>query len=1240
MPPFRDIASEINKDPLSNVGVEDLLQEAGYEVPTKKPNPLDIKDTPDELMAKAATPEDKTWLEKIFKNAAPNFASGVAPAGTTASLGVGFDTFGGTVVSQVVKGVIQGVTGVAQTAAQLAYDVADSFDNAANYYGITQDEMLQPYKIDWKSKLQSPDDNPGTKLIAGLTEYLAPGAAAAKMLKLGSLGMAAMNVAIDTFAMDPNQERLSNLITNTAPELRDYAVLGNALKYLEHTDGEGNWEGRIKNGIESLLVNSLFLGAPKAMEIGGKAFTGAKTGASKLAESFMSQIKANTTIKTVETAVSGSTKTAESIAAGGAKVAETAPIIEAAATTQEALFKSPLLNKQSKVYGKLFGLNLENVDTLIPRTTNEEVISKGTALLQDEESIFKLISKDPSKEAYTPEEIYAITQAQASASAEITTVAKNVDKLSAGQVADFIDALTAQKSASVIEEGAGRVSGQSLQARKIEPADLTVSEFNAAKLQDEQLRLFDEAMTKLNPEQQNLVAQDKLRLMGGEEAARKFIKDLGELSLNDIEKAKWLEKISKEGTLPKMSRALQYVMYNNMLGVGTSVKAALGNTVNTFINTANAVASVGLRSFRNSDTFRTLQGLPVLTESEKAFESLRNTSAFRGIYDGYRKAIGSMGRSIGLDRLGIKLPEGENAYSTTKLDMGPKGLSGLSDVEKFGITNDSSYTMKVFGEAMHNFGLRGVTTKIVGKQDEFFGGLNYYSKLSELVTEDLISKGTSLDNFENAYRAAMNDPKMALHQKAMDHAELSVLAKNIPEDSIFRDVQDNPVLKTIFPFARVTYNTVEFTLQNSPFRALSLFSENSQLSKIMKTGTQLEKDEAVSKIIVGTTALFGLGYLASVGDVTGAESPNWRIKQALADSGKDFKPYSIGGVSLEFVENVKPYMDLANIMANANKYFEADQYHDFSVYLTSSILNFMTADRFLENVSNFTDLYDAVSNGELNSGKQLASWGANFTGRFFPKLGNEAAQIVEKYQNGDAYKRQLKENGEAIKNMGYFLEQVKNQFKNDIPYYNQDLAVQRNILGEPQLMPSLNPLATNNGDKSEIMSKLEILAKETRENPGVLLGDTPPLNLTLPGKVVRIPSKTSIFGVSDIYLGGNYAMPFELNNSQWDKYMQYYGNIQGGAKGPSLRKTLEKALDSNGVIWKNLSKPQPEDAYRKALKSVTEIFTEARQRANYLIMQDPEFRAEYNKKLKTFTSTQKQFILSDGGTSAPTMLGQ
>ena len=1175
---YRKAASAMNEDPLNNVSVEDLLNEAGYEPPKEDSKPLDITQTSEDLINKAQIPEDKSFLERLFQNASPEFsiAPGVGGVGTVA------EGTADKAKPQIAKGAAQGVVGIAQMASQFMYDLADGVDNIAHRYGVTENELLTPFKIDWKSKLQSPDDDIGTKLTSELVQYMAPGMGIAKAFKLGMTGAMGANVALDYMLMDPNQDRLANLVTNNFPEMRNVVAIGNSLKYLEHTDKEGKWEGRFKNAVESFMVNLV----PALPELGG---------------AFADYLKAQRGVKVMVDAGKSGPKVAAKVTGEGAKVAPDAAKVtgEAAEEIPKILpsYKSPLLDENSKFFGKFRNLGSKTLDEIAPRATEQQWAAEAADILKDETKLNALLDKP--FESFTAAEGVAYKRLVTESVNEFTNNASKFDLDDPEQLNMVLDKFLALSGVETASEAAGRVQGQALRGRQVDVAATGTS------LKEFESMLVGEA--RMN------YLKDKIRLVGGSEALKKLFTDMSAINtLDDVARVEWMLKIAGEKTLPKMNRALQYAMYNGMLGVKSFATAVTGNIVQTIIGAADEIVKYGVREVRNSDVYRKLNKLPLVSPIVKKEEALRQAAILKGYRDGFINSFAGFGR-----------PE-LNKFKTTKLNMTPRGLSTK---EQMGITPDMNAYWQTFGTFMQGLALNGLPIKLLGKADEFFGGINYHMKISELVSDNLIKRGVPLDQYEQVFRKTLANPPVELHRKAMDYAESMVLAKKAPADSFVGKIVENEYLKTVIPFTNVTYNAAQFAVEHSPFAWMSKSVRNT-----FSSGTQLEKDEALARIIVGTTAIGTLSMLSSMGEVNGAASSNYRVNQATADSGKEYMPYSIHGVSVERLDTIRPWVDLAHTMAQATKYLSSDRSQELSINLGAAISNFFTSNQLMENISTVADLVSAISNGEVTTAEQAEKFVVNFAGRFTPSVGRESAQLLEQFQSGEAYKRKVAETGEGLRGMSHFLAQIKNQLKADVPWWNQDLPVQRNILGEPQLLPQgLGPdpfplLQESRGAESEVMQKLRVLAHASEEFPELADSEGFKLNIAMPGAVVRIPEKTTVAGVEGIAIGGVPGMPFEMTSKQQDKYLEYYGNIHKDAAGPTLREQLEIALADESPTWKAITAKQTAREYRDAIQEAHKLFTAARQRANYLIMQDPEFRSDYDKKAEIYLNEEKQFI--------------
>jgi hypothetical protein len=1240
---YQNIAVNANKDPIEDISMEDLMKADGYKPPVEDSKPIELTQTSDELIQKAPTPENKSFLERMFKNAAPNFAAGVSPS--PSSVGAEISSPSAKEAPQMAKGAAQGTVGIMEMGAQLAYDIVDKGDDLAKHFGLTEEEMLSPYKVDWKSKFESPDDSPGTRLASTMVQYMAPGMAAAKAFKLGMIGAAGANIALDSILIDPNQERLSNMVLNSAPELRDYAVVGSMLKYLEHTDGEGNWEGRLKNGIESLIINSTFLAAPSIISgtVSGsaKVLNKGTEGAKKIANAFVKQIKTQQAVKTIEESISNTGKiagaTVENVEKVTPKLSIVPPVSEEVAKPGKSIFQSPLLSKNSPHYGKMYYRGTKDINEIIPSITHEETITKGKQIIADEKTLNTLLDKNPITEAYTPGENYAFASLQADASKELGEVLRNQKDLDLEGLVEAFDAVQASKGASLSEEAVGKVAGQTLESRKAAEG-LTYKQQIDREMATFRKDTLDKAMQTLSPEQRKLAIEKQIELMGGEEKVRKFLEDLGHLTKDDMERIRWFEKIASEGTLPKMGRALNYAMYGSMLGVKSVGKAMLSNTVSTGFNMLDQMGAVAISSSRKmfqSDKFRALRGLEPLSQFEKSADTLRYNAIQKGYSDGLRNAFASFGR-----------PE-EIPYRSTKLGIYREGLTPL---ENMGITHDDSLALQTFGHIASTVGMRGVVGKALGKADMFYGSIVYgaeksvlvhdlaYNEVNAMVKAGTVKPDKASAMYEKLFAKHYNDPPMTIHKKAMDTSEQLMGAKEIPAEAWIKkmNINGDAMMNHIFPFVKVGYNSAMTAFEHSP-----LAFSSPEIRRQLFHGTQLEKDMALSKIMVGTTALGALTSLAIEGKVTGPVSPNYRENQALRDSGKEPLPNSIMGVSFDAIDIARPFLSLSYIMAQSKKYMSKEEYDDLAIATGGAIAGFFTSSQLLENISAVTDLVEAVSKGDVNDEKQAYKFMSDYFGRYVPRVPQEASGTYAQNIIGDPYKHRVSAQGEALKKSNELIEEIKLKYLALNPYFNKDLPVLRNLLGEPQLFPAgigpdvVTPMVESRGQESELMQKLRILSHASTDHFDLFDEDGQKLTIAMPGKVIRIPQTTKFMGIDDYPVGGQPGMPFELSAKQYDQYMEAFGNLHEGAIGPTLRQQLEYALADNSPLWRDLTKKQSPNEYRKAVSRVYEIFSDARKRANVMIMQDPEFREEYDKKRDRYTNDEKQFIKP-----IPKMLGQ
>lgn len=176
-------------------------------------------------------------------------------------------------VGDTLTGLAGGVRDATQNTADFAYGIADWIDNQTGANILPDKNPLQ--LPNWEQ------DTTIGHMSRGVANALAGFIGAGKLMKAAGLLQGAgtalgigraltAGVATDAIAMDPNAERLSNLV-------EQFPALQNPVtEYLAHKDGDTEAEGRFKNAVEGLGLGGLTEGLfhmVGALRVAGKAGT-------------------------------------------------------------------------------------------------------------------------------------------------------------------------------------------------------------------------------------------------------------------------------------------------------------------------------------------------------------------------------------------------------------------------------------------------------------------------------------------------------------------------------------------------------------------------------------------------------------------------------------------------------------------------------------------------------------------------------------------------------------------------------------------------------------------------------------------------------------------------------------------------------------------------------------------------------------------------------------------------------
>lgn len=216
-------------------------------------------------------PKTIQFPEAAQLSATPAAPTAAAPKGTDGALDGG--TSIGKDVTNMAEGAAKTLGHYAQNIWNAGIDTLNHVSKFAQGHGVTTGDLIDPSnKVDWQQFNPKPGDPVAMRLGQGLMQYALP-VAATMGTGLPEVAAAALAGGIDYATLDPHQERLSNLVQEKFPEMKNVAVIGQLTNYLANHEGESDAEGRFKNMIEGLGVGFGMIGA---FHGAGMAFRGAQ----------------------------------------------------------------------------------------------------------------------------------------------------------------------------------------------------------------------------------------------------------------------------------------------------------------------------------------------------------------------------------------------------------------------------------------------------------------------------------------------------------------------------------------------------------------------------------------------------------------------------------------------------------------------------------------------------------------------------------------------------------------------------------------------------------------------------------------------------------------------------------------------------------------------------------------------------------------------------------------------------
>jgi len=452
-------------------------------------------------------------------------------------------------------------------------------------------------------------------------------------------------------------------------------------------------------------------------------------------------------------------------------------------------------------------------------------------------------------------------------------------------------------------------------------------------------------------------------------------------------------------------------------------------------------------------------------------------------------------------------------------------------------------------------GIKGEIVRLPGRfltaEDQLFKSVGYRQELWGQAIRKAKSEGKGLKRaFEIMDDPAKNFPD--IHLKAQDTARVQTFTNPLgPTGQAVQTIINNhPWSRYIAPFVRTPVNIVKYALKRTP---LGLFAK-SYKEAIKKGGA--EADLARARLLVGSTAMASISYLANDGLITGRGPSDFREKAILRETG--WQPYSIKVGDTYYAYNrFEPIgilfglaADWTDIYKYADKKFTEDSAPEFEELAT------MLAASFTENITNktfLTGISDAI-NVMFNPDR----YGDKAIQRFLSSFIPTASYYVRK--NNDPLIRDA--------------QSVMDSFYNRIPGLSEELPAKRNVFGEtiefqkgaaPQFLGRLgetfSPVATSKIQNDPVFNEL------------VRLKITP-----------SIPRRD---------IGG-----VELDSKQYESLMSEMINLQTKAKLESMIQTDEykRLLDSQKIEFiKDIIRTDQATAREITQIKYPEIFTQQMQ---------------------------------------------
>lgn len=1050
----------------------------------------------------------------------------------------------------ITLGAARAIEGVINT----GIDTFDYIENFLADQGLGSGDIVdQGTRMDFTGKVFPKPVNTEDQVIAAGTEFLLTFAGLSKVFKGVNLAVkggqaikaAGMGAAVDLMAFDPDEEKISDLVSKD-PFYGQFIP-----DFLVADDDDHPFERRLKNVAEGaalgLGIDGLMTGVAKATKIykARRAAVSAKGEYKKLKDAVAKgEDYIPPKVEATPEQVKISQKIDETIAKPKGKVYDAGKVDFDSIDTDADL---ELAIKESRK-------NLGNSEVL----TDEQTVAEAVAKMQDPEEVKRLLGKKKG-DAINGSDLVAMRgiqqQAWENLNSKITKLAKDNSDVAR---AEFMEAQLKFFKTSEAIKGIKGTSGHTLRSNRIIFGNHG-AEKRAAILSDmikhyggaENIDDMAKFIAKINN------TGDKVfEFVGNQWVKKSGTKRFGE----------WFLDTWRNFLLSRPVTHARNMVSNSLVALNYSAEKGVASMFRPVGDGSAVVSGEGLATLRGMGHSVGNQGL----------------NMFQGIAETFKLSAKSS-ETFG-DDLYKKVAKEVSKNSANKI----KNVSALSTVDTFDIQNES---IRDFANMMDK--IRFAPMKALGVVDNFFKHVNVTGELFALAHRDAVEKGfvRGSKEYDQAVKLFLDDPPDL--QSPMGVAEINTFTNDIVP-GFMKDIEKllrgeaqtelgaygKAIGKVFFPFVTTPLNIAAYTLERTPLPLIAQQLDKAGIStpvfrqfKSDMLAGGARRQMAQARVTLGTTVITTGMLLANNEVITGDGPKDFNARKKLQQLGWQPNSIRIGdryvtysrdsplGALISFsadfasILNKVPHEDLAD-NEKSKAYMDAA----FAAALTAG--NMVTPELLTNGFGDILNIIDAAtSSGNASERLQRVM-------QF--KLRSLVPGIVQDIREEvDPVRRDYKPEG--------VFDFISSSLKDTVPFLSSSLPPQRNIWGEEMLLPTalgpdiVSPFLTTKADTSPIGKELIRLGVAGK----TVLGEPPP------------GEDWSLFGFPKRVIND-----VELTNEQYSEYLKLAGGHGlKGTNGVTLKEALNKIVSDNySMIPKGLRTDQNK---RQVIKSVIRQYRNA-----------------------------------------------